>query len=300
MKSAIFLACASAMLVSASPLRAPHAKRIMVTDWVVDIVTVTVTAGAEPTAGVVFLEDPAPTTHKRVHHTRRPQPTKVVVTTTAAPEPQVPATTAAPAPEPETTVVEEKPSTTAEGPKTSAAAPVNGDISLDDFQTAVVDHHNLHRSNHSAPALEWDTTLAGYAENTANGCVFAHDMDQGDGGYGQNLASWGTSGDMEGLQSKAAAMGVTNQWYNDEMNNWSFYGQDNPPSGLDLNSFGHFTQLVWKSSTKIGCATVLCPAGTVLSLPSWYTVCNYNPPGNFGGEYGNNVLKPLGGSMVTV
>jgi hypothetical protein len=125
-------------------------------------------------------------------------------------------------------------------------------------------------------------------------------MDQGDGGYGQNLASWGSTGDIDSLKTKAAAQGVTNQWYNDEMNNWSSYGQDNPPSSQALDSFGHFTQLVWKSSTKIGCATVKCGAGTVLSMPSWYTVCNYNPPGNFGGEYGDNVLKPLGADIVTV
>jgi uncharacterized protein YkwD len=36
--------------------------------------------------------------------------------------------------------------------------------------------HNIHRANHSAPNLEWDETLAQYAANTANGCVFAHDM----------------------------------------------------------------------------------------------------------------------------
>lgn len=300
MKSALFLVGVSAMLASASPVRGPHAKRVLETEWVYDVVTVTVTAGQEQPTDVVFLEEPAPTTHKRVH-TRRPKPSNVVITTTivpeqpattAAPAPEKPATTVAPKPEPETTVVE--------APKSTAAAPVSGDISLADYQTAVVDHHNLHRSNHSAPALQWDTTLAQYAENTASGCVFAHDMNQGDGGYGQNLASWGTSGDMDDLKNKAAAQGVTNQWYNDEMNNWSSYGQDNPPSGQDLNSFGHFTQLVWKSSTKIGCATVKCPAGTVLSLPSWYTVCNYNPPGNFGGEYGVNVLKPLGADAVTV
>ena len=84
---------------------------------------------------------------------------------------------------------------------------------------------------------------------------------------------------MDDLQIKSAAGGITNQWYNGEMPNWQSYGQENPPAGQDLDAFGHFTQAVWKSSTKVGCATVKCAAGTVLSFPSWYTVCNYNPPG---------------------
>jgi hypothetical protein len=63
------------------------------------------------------------------------------------------------------------------------------------------------------------------------------------------------------------------------MANWAFYGQENPPADMNIDLYGHFTQVVWKDSTKVGCATVKCPAGTVLSFPSWYTVCNYNPQG---------------------
>lgn len=83
------------------------------------------------------------------------------------------------------------------------------------------------------------------------------------------------------MHVKAAAQGVTNQWYNSEMTSWEFYGQSNPPSSSSLHDWGHFTQVVWKSSTKVGCFTAKCPAGTVLSFPSWYTVCNYNPPGTY-------------------
>ena len=103
---------------------------------------------------------------------------------------------------------------------------------------------------------------------------------QGSGGYGQNLASWGTSGTLDdSSRVNTAAAGVSNQWYNSEMSNWQFYGQANPPSSSDLHEWGHFTQVVWKGATKVGCATVKCAAGTVLSMNSWYTVCNYNPPG---------------------
>lgn len=69
------------------------------------------------------------------------------------------------------------------------------------------------------------------------------------------------------------------QWYNGEFESWSYYGMSDPPADADLMKWGHFTQVVWKSSEKLGCYTSKCPAGTVLSYPSWYTVCNYDPPG---------------------
>lgn len=112
-------------------------------------------------------------------------------------------------------------------------------------------------------------------------CTDPNCRDQGSGGYGQNLATWGSSGDISDLEIDAAAAGITMQWYNDEMENWQFYGEDNPPSTSSLEGWGHFTQVVWKSTTKVGCATELCPAGTIFSFESWYTVCNYDPAGKF-------------------
>lgn len=143
--------------------------------------------------------------------------------------------------------------------------------------------------------------------------------DQGAGGYGQNLASRGTSGSEMSSSTNSGIIGVTDQWYNGEVNAWTYYGMDNPPEGSDLMAWGHFTQLVWKSTTKVGCATVECPSGTIFDgFTSWYTVCNYDPPGmlisrclnvtdhvlteigNFGGEYGSNVLEPQGASTLTI
>ena len=166
MKSSLIILGAGALLASASPIE----KREYKTDWVYEVVTVTVTEGSQP-SGAVFLENPAPAPSQHRKHRTRPQPAPVV-TTTAVQE--------APQPEPTTVVV--KPTTeepAPEEPKSTAAAPPSvpsGDIPLTDFKQAVLDHHNIHRANHSAPALTWDDTLAGYAENTANTCVFAHDM----------------------------------------------------------------------------------------------------------------------------
>ncbi|GJN69344.1 SCP-like extracellular protein [Purpureocillium lilacinum] len=293
MKSSLFLAAASAMLATASPL----GKRAMHTDWVYEVVTVTVTAGAQAAAVPtgVFVE------HK---HTPKPKPTPTYVPPPPPPVSKPQTTTQAPPPPPPQTTTSVAPKQPAPEPKptTSAApAPAPAPPSDGSYESTMLYRHNIHRSNHSAGDLTWDSTLAQYAENTAKTCVFEHDMNQGSGGYGQNLASWGTSGALtDDSRIKAAAGGVSNQWYNSEMLNWQFYGLDNPPSSSSLYDWGHFTQVVWKDVTKVGCATVKCASGTVLSMNSWYTVCNYNPPGNYGGQYGKNVLKPLGHSISSV
>ncbi|KAL6813223.1 PR-1-like protein [Trichoderma sp. SZMC 28013] len=237
-----------------------------------------------PKPVIVPAESPAPAPKPS------PSPTPEVVVAKPSPKPAPsPSPSPKPAPSP-------SPSPKPAASSPAASAPASGN----DYSSIVVNEHNIHRANHSAPDLAWDTTLAGYAQTIAEGCVFAHDMTQGDGHYGQNLASWGSTGDIDDLQLESARRGITDQWYNDEIENWTFFGLDNPPSGSNLDAWGHFTQLVWKSSTKVGCYTAKCPAGTVLSMPSWYTVCNYGPPGNFGGEYAENVLPALGHPTVTI
>ncbi|POR30918.1 Cell wall protein PRY3 [Tolypocladium paradoxum] len=312
MKSSLFLVAASALLASAGPLR----KRVMETDWVYEVVTVTVTAGQEaaPVPTAVFVESKQEPTPEPINYTPPPAPPVPTVTEpeptmyNPPPPPPVPTVTkpkpteqAPPQPTTLTPVVSPptpspQPTTTTQPAKGSNPPPYNPD----NYEQTMLDQHNIHRRNHSAPDLVWDGTLAKYAENTGNTCVFQHDMNQGGGGYGQNLASWGGSGDINGLRVKMGASGVTEQWYNGEMSSWQFYGQPNAPENSDLHAWGHFTQVVWKSSTKVGCATVKCAAGTIFGMESWYTVCNYNPPGNFGGEYGNNVLKPHGDQVAHV
>ena len=78
------------------------------------------------------------------------------------------------------------------------------------------------------------------------------------------------------------------------------------PSGLepDMNNFekwGHYSQIVWKSTMQVGCYTQYCSNGLVNTrdgVSPYFTVCNYSPPGIFGGEYGTNVGQP--GDMPTV
>lgn len=56
---------------------------------------------------------------------------------------------------------------------------------------------------------------------------------------------------------------------------------------------GHFTQLVWESTSTVGCGARLC--GT----KGWYLVCEYWPRGNVVGEFGEQVHHQLNGSNWT-
>ncbi|KAL2927626.1 Pathogenesis-related protein 1A [Bienertia sinuspersici] len=87
----------------------------------------------------------------------------------------------------------------------------------------------------------------------------------GHGPYGENIAS-GSGAFMTGL----AAVQL---WVNEKAD-YDYYS-NTCASGKVC---GHYTQVVWRDSARIGCARVQCNNG-------WYFVtCNYDSPGNWVGE----------------
>lgn len=74
---------------------------------------------------------------------------------------------------------------------------------------------------------------------------------------------------------------ITNLMYNNEMGYFeALYGEANP-SMDNFDAWGHFSQIVWKGTTHVGCATVTCNSlGNVdSSVAVPFTVCNYSPAG---------------------
>jgi len=130
--------------------------------------------------------------------------------------------------------------------------------------------HNTVREQHGAVDLTWNDTLASAAQQWANGCKFEHSGGSL-GPYGENLAA-GTGSDFD----IAAAIKL----WTDEV---SEYDPSNPQPS-------HFTQVVWKATTQVGCAVQSCDG---IFDPSYgkanYYVCEYSPPGNVIGEFGDNV-----------
>jgi pathogenesis-related protein 1 len=137
---------------------------------------------------------------------------------------------------------------------------------------ALVDAHNRVRAKHCAPALTWSPKLAQVAQQWANalrdkGCAFGHSG----GRYGENLAA-GTSGVLDAEE-------VVKMWY-DEISQYKFSG------GGFSSQTGHFTQVVWRGTARIGCGRSQCKG-----MDIW--VCEYDPAGNWEGQYRENV-RPLG------
>jgi uncharacterized protein YkwD len=128
--------------------------------------------------------------------------------------------------------------------------------------------HNEVRAMHHAPKLEWDTKLANYARQHASKCQFKHSSSP----YGENIAA--------GFPTVNAAM---NAWYAEH----EYYSYQWP--GFSYKT-GHFTQMVWKSSKKLGCAFVLCDGKN--GTPGYFLVCEYSPHGNITnrGYFKENVL----------
>ena len=90
---------------------------------------------------------------------------------------------------------------------------------------------------------------------------------------------WGGSQGASFGTNRAGAQAASNMWYNGELNKFpsSDYGKGNP--GGNFHEWGHFSQLVWAGTREVGCVSKVCPAGTMSSMESIYTVCNYAPAG---------------------
>lgn len=46
---------------------------------------------------------------------------------------------------------------------------------------------------------------------------------------------------------------------------------------------GHYTQMVWRTTTQIGCGVNVCPSLAGIANAR-YLVCRYDPPGNWVGQ----------------
>jgi len=174
-------------------------------------------------------------------------------------------------------------------PKSKPAEPLSASEPTD-YSEKCVWHHNRHRFNHSASALTWSDSLAATAKKIADTCIYAHSMQVDGGGYGQNIAA--------GIYADKVGEVITGLFYNNEFPIFqSYFGYDQP-NMASFEKWGHLTQVVWKDTTSVGCYTADCSgqglANVGSNTPAKFTVCNYDPPGNYENEYGHNVGKPLG------
>ncbi|KAI7746706.1 hypothetical protein M8C21_023970 [Ambrosia artemisiifolia] len=112
------------------------------------------------------------------------------------------------------------------------------------------------------PPLVWDTGLARYADLYARqrrqDCLLKHS----NGPFGENIF-WG-SGDGWTPAQASMAWVAEQRWYR--------YGSNSCTGGREC---GHYTQIVWKKTKKIGCARVTCFGGRV-EKSEWAMAMNGN------------------------
>lgn len=70
---------------------------------------------------------------------------------------------------------------------------------------------------------------------------------------------------------------------------------NNGAFGMDT---GHFTQVVWKESVKVGCGITQCKKGQG-TFEGSFVACEYQAFGNMGGQFRKNVGGLVGGAKLT-
>ncbi|KAI1643369.1 PR-1-like protein [Daldinia loculata] len=153
----------------------------------------------------------------------------------------------------------------------------------DTFTSAIINSTNFHRTAHNASTVRWNDTLAafasGYLSSHSSSSPYSQKetcrMKHSGGPYGENLAlGCSDAGDCVDL------------WGNEDAQ----YNYDDP--GFS-EATGHFTQLVWRDTTDVGCGAKLCPGNY-----GWYLACEYWPRGNIIGAFAGEVGPESGAAAL--
>lgn len=145
---------------------------------------------------------------------------------------------------------------------------------------AMVAAHNRWRKAVGAPPLVYSPGLAASAQAWAdhlkqgNHCRMQHSKP--DGRYGENLF-WASALEWSDGKLELQAIGpdtVVDDWAGERAD----YNYENN-SCAKGKTCGHYTQLVWRTSTTVGCAVAVCE-----DTREQVWVCQYQPPGNRVGE----------------
>lgn len=152
-----------------------------------------------------------------------------------------------------------------------AQASVQRDNDL--LRDSMMTRHNAARDDVGAPPLVWDDALVAsaqkYADKLSASGRFEHDPDNdGYDAEGENL--W------MGTRGAFAYDAMVNAWIDERQYFKKGLFPENSRTG-NWADIGHYTQIIWPTTTKVGCALATNSRNDIL-------VCRYSPGGNIIGR----------------
>lgn len=149
-------------------------------------------------------------------------------------------------------------------------ASIGSRLSPQDVRELLV-RHNSAREEVGAGPLTWSSGLAAYAQEWADhlastGCKMQHRPGSGKWKqeHGENL--------LLGTVGYHGVVDAVTSWEGEKAN---YHGE--PIDISTVSGWGHYTQLVWRNTKRLGCAKVECGHNVII-------VCNYDPRGNILGQ----------------
>jgi pathogenesis-related protein 1 len=156
-----------------------------------------------------------------------------------------------------------------DAPGQSPTVPANtGSNVPQDQAQAALDLHNAKRHDVGTPPLQWSTDLAAVAQTWANhlaadqNCGLVHTVNNK---YGENL--------FGGRGRQFTAQDASQAWYGEIKD---YHGAT--LTAANFGPTGHYTQMVWSTTTKVGVGEATCPGGAIV------IVAEYDPAGNYIGQ----------------
>ena len=150
---------------------------------------------------------------------------------------------------------------------------VGGTAKRADFDQRVLAAHNEVRARVGVPALSWNKDLATdariWAKELAATGRFEHSPDEpGQDPQGENL--W--AGTPRAFSPEA----MVGLWTAEKRDYRPGIFPNNSRSG-DVENVGHYTQMIWRESRQVGCATAV-------GRDEEFLVCRYSSAGNVYGQ----------------